>query len=213
MSNNNITGSHYRHLVGLRKRLFCTSVVCVSPRCREQLLLLKTSTSCVSLTPLVVELLRGGRQYVWFSGAAVVGLAVWRLLTFESFRPVRPDCAQTCLLFQQFTIFQKGENLRKQEIMDSSSNSNQNKQFYLSDAVINDYMKLIITYYESDVYVLVKRRARKVDIFLKKKLIFPINLKAISHWAWSILHRPLELKQSNNSLILRLGNDYDFIFA
>lgn len=72
-------------------------------------------------------------------------------------------------------------------------------------------MKLIITYYESDVYVFVKRRSKKIDLFLKKKLIFPINLKAISHWAWSILDRPLELKQSINSLILKLGNGYDYI--
>jgi len=126
-----------------------------------------------------------------------------------------------CILLYNFS-------LRKQEIMDSSSNSNQNKQFYLSDAFINDYVKLINTYYESDVYVfdlffylshserrfnLVKRWARKIDLFLKKKLILPINLKAISHWAWSILHRPLDLKQLNNFLILKLENGYDCIFA
>jgi len=51
-----------------------------------------------------------------------------------------------CILLYNFS-------LRKQEIMDSSGNSNQNKQFYLSDAVINDYMKLINTYYESDIYL------------------------------------------------------------
>lgn len=85
-------------------------------------------------------------------------------------------------------------SLRKQEIMDSSK---QNKQFYLSDEVINDYMKLINTYYESEVYVFdtffyvnlsergfdsVKRWGRKIDFFSKKKLMFPINLKKISHW-------------------------------
>jgi len=92
-----------------------------------------------------------------------------------------------CILLYNFS-------LRKQEIMDSS---NQNQQYYLNDTVINDYMRLINTHYESDVYVFdtffylnlcergfdkVKRWARKINLFSKKKLMFPINLKAISHW-------------------------------
>ncbi|CAH1733405.1 unnamed protein product [Aphis gossypii] len=78
--------------------------------------------------------------------------------------------------------------------MDSS---NQNQQYYLTDAVVNDYMQLINTHYGSDVYVFdtffylnlcergfdsVKRWAKKIDLFSKKKLMFPINLKSISHW-------------------------------
>jgi len=88
-------------------------------------------------------------------------------------------------------------SLQKPKIMASNSGNNEDKKHYLNDIVINDYMTLINTYYESEVYIfdtffylnlvkrgfdLVKKWTKKIDLFSKKKLIFPIHLKDINHW-------------------------------
>ncbi|XP_025192463.1 sentrin-specific protease 1-like [Melanaphis sacchari] len=80
-------------------------------------------------------------------------------------------------------------------------------QFYLNDTVINDYMDLINKRY-SNVYVynthfyfalitrgfnMVKRWVRKIDVFSKKKLLFPIHLQNCNHWVLVCVN--FELKQ------------------